>query len=170
MENQISLFTMNQDLMNVSQYLAECETTGNNPDPEMLTVYENICKAITTKVDNCYDFDSFLKSQVERFKLEKLKIENKIDIIKAMQTRFNKYLLQIAKGNNGELVGEIHKLKVSSRASVMITNADELSMEYKRTKTTIEPDKKKIGDDLKALKEVKGAELVYNDSAAWKLR
>jgi len=58
----------------------------------------------------------------------------------------------------------IMKLSIRETPSVEVVNADQLSAEYLRTKTTTEPDKTKIGAALKAGEEIEGAILVYNQS------
>lgn len=92
----------------------------------------------------------------EDFKSAKKTIENRIDGLE-------KWLVQLAmRLDRRELHGHYERYKIVDVASVEITDEAMVPSNFKRTKVTTEPDKKLIGDTLKAGIDVPGAHLVTN--------
>lgn len=163
-----SLFDLNNEFLRSAQYLEECKIEGVEPEPDMVEMYNGYCSALMQKIDNCYSYDSFVNSQIDRFKKEKELISKKLEILDNMQTRFRDYLMSIAIQNNNELKGEIHKVKVSSRPSVLITDEEIIPLEYIVIKTEKRINKQAILSDLKKNVLVDGAVIQHNEFMSWK--
>jgi len=126
----------------------------------LLDVYE-LAKELYDKEDGIYNYYKFLQSEIDRAKEAKNKVDRYIKTQTRASEGVKQYVLRVYE-ELGQLPhsSEFNPIAISESAgSVDIWDVNKIPEEYFRKKIIVEPDKKKILEDLRAGKEISGARL-----------
>ena len=141
------------------------ELAGEAEGEELVELFNELHESLGDKLDSSAkvimqlkaDAEA-LKAEEERLKQRRKTIENNIDRLRSMM------LLALKSSGEAKMKSTLFSFSMRSLASVNITDSSLLTGEYVRTKTIIEPDKKAIKESLDNGIDVKGAEIIYNES------
>lgn len=118
----------------------------------------NIKGELSDKLDNCGRLYRNLTAEAEKFEAESDRLSRKASAIKNKAERLKNYIA-FTLGDGVEAKTDLFKFSWRASVAVRIDNEDLIPEQYKRTKTVIEPNKKAIGDDLKAEIAIPGCSL-----------
>lgn len=158
MANSKRLIDITRDLI-----LAQSDYEGLDEETYLQQV-ETLVQELYAKEDAVSRYYQYLEKEIERAKEAKKKIANYIKVQSNACERLKQYVIR-AYEELGELptTSDFNPIAISETpGKVDIYDPHAIPQEYIRRKIIEEPDKKKILEDLRAGKRVKGARLEKN--------
>jgi Siphovirus Gp157 len=138
--------------------------------PENKDVIEKIYGELSDKADAYVGFSREIEARREVIAAEIIFLTQQIKTLDAMNERLHdRALFALETLGTDKLTSESgHSIAIRKSHSVTVHNVDILPDEYKRVKTVVEPDKVRLGKDMKTGLVVVGAELVENKRSVFK--
>lgn len=119
--------------------------------------------SLEEKLDNCARVYRTLDAEAQIYKQEAARLSGKANILENRALRLKEYIAYcLGEGNKAKT--ELFDFSWRKSEQVAIYEPSIIPKQYQRTKTTIEPDKILIKQDIKAGANILGAELVTNFS------
>lgn len=113
------------------------------------------------KLDNCARIYRTLDAESQAYKQEANRLEGKANVLENRASRLKDYIgFCLGAGNKAKT--ELFDFTWRKSSQVLVENPELLPQCYQRTKTTIEPDKMQIKQDLQCDMVVPGAKLITN--------
>lgn len=149
-----SLFEITKNFSAIESAIEE----GQEMTPELM---QSLIIELKEKTDNCVGYAMSLDDFLEALKGRKKEIEQAIKSIESKSDRYHEYILNCMENLGVNVIqGATSSLKIRKPIDVVeIADENEVPLEFVKTKTVSEIDKKGIKDALKAGQEVSGAKL-----------
>lgn len=140
--------------------LEVCENAEDDTEFAMLSdKLEGLDEELNVKLDSCARVYRTLQAEAAALEEEAKRMRGKA-VTLSNRADSLKYYMEKCLGIGTPIKTEFFSMRWIARDSVEIENMEVLPEKYLRTKTTVEPDKILIGQDLKAEEEVPGCRLV----------
>ena len=158
-----SIYDINIDYLNIEAMLEE---NGGEITEEIQAAITINAEEFSSKAENYCKFIANLKAEAESNKAEAERIAAKAKRKQKLAESLNESLLNamLVRGVKKENYGTF-TLSIRETTKVVVdADVETIPDEYKRVKTTIEPNKVAIGDALKNGKTIEGCYLQKNNS------
>lgn len=115
--------------------------------------------SLEEKLDNCARVLRSLEAEADVFEQEAKRLSDKARLLANHADRFKNYIA-LCLGEGNQIKTPLFSFRWLTRESVEVLSPDLIPPQYQRTKTTVEPDKKMIMQDIQNGAEITGARLI----------